>query len=209
MTDTTLTPNEPVPQEPKSINIREQIEAEGEAGKAAAEGNAEQQEKARESREKQTMNAREWVSRAAAANDEDAAKRADEVKGMVEDVPPPGPGLPKVDKTAIMATMDPNNPVLNPDMSEFGRTLNLPPGARTPAPVLPQDTIQTQYASKPPTDAHAEEGEEVAKGLDTFPPAGSQPTLDLNEEQQAQLTDQREGQPPPDQTNPPQPGQNP
>jgi len=177
MTDTTLTPNEPVPQEPKSINMREQIEREGEAGRAAAEGNAQQQDEARESRQKQTLNARDWAARAAAANDKSAADRAEEVKGMVDDLPPPGPGMPKVDKGAIMATMDPNNPVLNPDMSEVGRTRGLPPGAHTPAPVLPQDTVQTQYASKPPTDAHAQAGEEQSKSLDTFPPAGSQPTM--------------------------------
>ena len=64
----------------------------------------------------------------------------------------------------MAATMDPNNPVLNPDMSRLGATRNLPPGARVPAPVLPQDTIQTQFASKPPTEEHASEGDESVQG---------------------------------------------
>jgi hypothetical protein len=194
MTDTTLTPNEPFPQKPKSINMREQIEAEGEAGKAAAEGNAEQQEKAIDQRARERVNFRDIASQRAAIGERDLADRAEKVRGMVKDMlPPPGPGLPQVDAAVIAATMDPNNPVLNPDMSEVGRTRGLPPGARVPAPVLPQDTVQTQFASKPPTEEHAKEGEETAKGLPEpiYPPAGSQPTMELTQEEQAQQDQQR------------------
>jgi hypothetical protein len=161
MTDTTLTPNEPVPQAPKSINAAEQIEAEGEAGKAAAEGNAAQREKADQVRLDEAKAAREAYADARAAANEEWKKLADEIKGMVgEELPPPGPGMPRPNPIAIMATMDPNNPLLNPDVSKMGSLLNLPPGARVPRPVLPQDAVETQYASKPPTEEHAKAGED-------------------------------------------------
>jgi len=163
------------------------LDAEQQAGRQAAEANAKNQEEARDRRSRETLNARDIASRREAASDEDAAKRVDAVRGMVKDrLPPPGPGLPEIDQVAIIATMDPNNPVLNPDMSEMGRTRNLPAGARVPAPVLPQDTVQTQFASKPPTEEHAKEGAEVAKGLDVYPPPGSQPTVELTPEEEKQ-----------------------
>ena len=168
-------------------------EAEGEAGTAMAEANAQKQEEARKRRDEETFNAREWASRAAAANDAKQAEQAEKIRGMVEDLPPAGPGMPEVDKVVIAATIDPNNEVLNPDMSRMGHRRNLPPGARVPAPVLPQDTVQTQFASKPATEEHARVGKEVAKGLDRYPPAGTQPTLELTPEEEEKFRSERGG----------------
>lgn len=189
MTDTTLTPNEPVPQAPKSINMAEQIEAEGDAGKAAAEGNAQQQEKALEARQRQTLNARTIASQREAVGQKEFADKAEKARSLVESIPPAGPGLPKVDPAVLAATIDPNNPVLNPDMSKLNAARYLPPGAHVPEPVLPQDSVETQFATKPLTDAHAEEAEEVSKGLPEpiYPPAGSQPTIELTPEEQEQM----------------------
>lgn len=225
MTDTTLTPNEPVPAEPKPLSIAEMAEKEGEAGAAAAEANAERFDKALEDRKAERMNAREIASAREAVGNKKFAEAAEKVRGMVEELPPPGPGLPQVDPAVLAATMDPNNPVLNPDMSRLGATRSLPPGAHVPEPVLPPDTIQTQFASKPPTEAHGEEGMEVAKGLPEplYPPAGSQPTIELTEEEREkmeaersgeprQVTDQSGAQPTTGETSPPpgeQPGQTP
>ena len=198
MTDTTLTPNEPTPAEPKPLSIAEAAEAEGEAGAEAAEANAQRFDEALEQRKAERLNVREIASQRAAIGEKDFAEAAEKVRGLVKDLPPPGPGLPQVDPAAIAATMDPNNPVLNPDVSRLGATRNLPPGARVPEPVLPQDTIQTQFASKPPTDAHAEEGMEVSKGLPEplYPPQGTQPTVELSQEEREQLED-KSGEPAP------------
>lgn len=172
----------------------EGIEAEQQGGTAMAKANADQQDQARERRERETINARDIASRREASTNEDAAKRADAIRGMIKDnLPPPGPGMPEVNVVVVAATMDPNNPVLNPDMSRLNNQRNLPPGARVPAPVLPQDTIQTQFASKPPTEEHAKEGQESAKGLvePVYPPAGSQPTVELSAEEQKQMDSER------------------
>ena len=115
---------------------------------------------------------------------------------MIKDrLPPAGPGLPEVDIVVVAATMDPNNPVLNPDMSRMGNRRDLPPGARVPKPILPGESTETQYATKPLSDEHAEEAKEVAKGLPEpiYPPAGSQPTVELTEEEQAEQ-DRRQGE---------------
>ena len=171
-------------------------EAEAEAGTAMAETNAKNQEEALDKRSRETLNARQIVSDRIAATDKEQAERAEQVKGMIKDrLPPPGPGLPQVDVVVVAATMDPNNEVLNPDMSKLGHRQNLPPGARVPAPVLPQDTIQTQFASKPPTEEHAKEGEEVSKGLvePIYPPAGSQPTVELTPEEEEKYGQGRGG----------------
>lgn len=193
-----LPANEPVPASPSVVapsgGAGSGLEAEQQAGRAAAESNAKAQDEQRERRQRETINARQIASEREAAGNKDLADRAEAIRGMVKDrLPPPGPGLPEVDVVVIAATMDPNNPVLNPDMSEMGRTRNLPPGARVPAPVLPQDTIQTQFASKPPTEEHAKEGQESAKSLPEpiYPPAGSQPTVELTQEEQERADSQR------------------
>ena len=154
-----------------------------------AERNAKNQEEALDKRKRETMNVRDILAKREAATNKTAADRAEEVRGMIKDhVPPAGPGLPEVDVVVIAATMDPNNPVLNPDMSRLNAQRGLPPGARVPKPVLPQDSVNTQFASRPLSDEHAKEAEEVAKGLPDpiYPPAGSQPTVELSEEEQKQ-----------------------
>lgn len=169
------------------------LEAEQQAGKRDAERNAKKQEEALQNRQNATLDARTIASQRAAIGEKDYADKAEKVRSMVEDLPPAGPGLPKVDKAVIAATMDPNNPVLNPDMSEIGRNRGLPPGAHVPEPVLPGDSVETQFATKALTDAHAEEAEEVAKGLPEpiYPPAGSQPQIELTQEEREQMD--REG----------------
>jgi hypothetical protein len=190
MTDTTTTP------EPTASGVSfiapsggagVGADAEGEAGTAMAERNAHQQEQALKKRERETANVRDILAKREAATNEDAAKRAEEVMGMVKDgLPPPGPGLPHISAAAVAATMDPNNPVLNPDVSRLGAQRGLPPGARVPKPVLPGDSVNTQFASRPVTEEHAKEGEEASKGLPEpiYPPAGTQPTIELSEEEQ-------------------------
>jgi hypothetical protein len=93
------------------------------------------------------------------------------VDAKLADLPPPGPGMAKPDPEAVRKTMDPNNPLVNPRASDEERLKRqpLPPGAFSPAPVLPQDTVQTQEASKPPTPAHAEAGE-ANRGVAETPP---------------------------------------
>jgi hypothetical protein len=99
---------------------------------------------------------------------EDSAAAVD---AAMADVPPPGPGLAKPDPEAVRRTMDPNNPLVNPRASDEERLKRqpLPPGAFTPAPVLPQDSNVTQAASKPLTEAHAEAGE-ANRGVAETPP---------------------------------------
>jgi hypothetical protein len=139
-------------------------EAEAEAGTAFAEMNAAKQEKAAQSRADERRDTIKMAADARRAVDEDNAKRAEAIEGLVPEdgVPPAGPGLPRPTRAAMMATMDPNNPVLNPDGVDAARlaSRSLPPGARVPEPVLPADSAETQYASKPLTEAHAAAGVE-------------------------------------------------
>lgn len=142
----------------------DRAEAEGAAGAAFAEMNAAKQEKAAKAREEERLNMTKMVADARRAVDEENAKAAEAAEGMVpeEGVPPVGPGLPRPTRAALLATMDPNNPILNPDASDAARYMakQVAPGARVPELVLPQDSNETQYASKPLTDAHAEAGAE-------------------------------------------------
>ena len=139
-------------------------EAEGAAGKAFAEMNAAKQEKAAQIRADERRDTIKMASDARRAIDEENAQAAEKIEGMVpEEGPKPvGPGLPRPTRAALLATMDPNNPVLNPDAADASRLAQrlMPPGARVPEPVLPADSSETQYASKPLTEAHAEAGAE-------------------------------------------------
>ena len=170
-------------------------EAEMEAGTAMAEANARQQDEALKGRERDELDALKIAGMREAATNKDAAEKAVKIRAMVERQSPPGPGLPMVKAAVIAATMDPNNPVLNPDVSRLDTYRSMPPGARVPAPVLPQDTVQTQFASKPPTEEHAREGEEVAKGLPEpmYPPRGAQPVITLTAEERETLDREGDG----------------
>lgn len=100
------------------------------------------------------------------------------VDSKLADQPPPGPGMPKPSTDSIRKTMDPNNPLVNPRASDEERLKRqpLPPGAFTPAPVLPKDTVQTQEASKPPTEEHAIAGEENRGAAETPPKDYGEPS---------------------------------
>ena len=156
--------NLPVTTPPAGDEARDRSEEEGGAGKAFAAMNAAKQEKAAQIREDERRDTIKMASDARRAIDEENAKKAEEAEGMVpeEGVPPTGPGLPRPTRQAILATMDPNNPVLNPDATDASRLAQrlMPPGARVPEMVLPKDSEETQYASGPLTDAHAEAAKE-------------------------------------------------
>jgi hypothetical protein len=106
---------------------------------------------------------------------EDSAAAVDD---KMANLPPPGPGLAKPDPDSVRKTMDPNNPLVNPRASDEEKLKRqpLPPGAFTPAPVLPQDTVQTQEASKPPTPEHAEAGEQNRGAAETPPKDYGEPS---------------------------------
>lgn len=149
----------------------ERLEREQARGREQAAANAAKVEEAEISRRREE--GREFEEDEAAKTElqkkfEESAAAID--KKMV-DLPPPGPGMAKPDPEAVRKTMDPNNPLVNPRASDEERLRRqpLPPGAFSPAPVLPQDTVQTQAASKPPTPAHAEAGE-ANRGAAETPP---------------------------------------
>jgi len=157
-----VTQNLPATTPPAGGEARDRSEEESGAGKAFAEMNAAKQKKAAKIREDERRDTLKMAADARRAIDEENAKKAEEAEGMVPKwgVPPTGPGLPRPTRQAILATMDPNNPVLNPDVSRIDAQRNLPPGARVPEMVLPEDSDETQYASGPLTDAHAEAAKE-------------------------------------------------
>ena len=137
-------------------------EAEQEAGRQALQRNREQARRQRETQENDDQNFADAKSKARLKFDEEQMQRAKEIRDLAEQQRrPPGPGLPRASAGVIAATMDPNNSFLNPDVSDDARAASrfLPPGAHVPAPVLPQDSDETQYASKPLTEEHAEAGE--------------------------------------------------
>jgi len=152
----------------------ERMDRERARGAEVAASNAAKFEEAQKARIEEELGEGEERAEADANLRSELEKNAEAIKAQVADLPPPGPGMQQPNPRAVAATMDPNNPLVNPSAVDQSPRF-MPPGARTPAPVAPEDTVQTQVASKPPTEEHAQAGMDNLGAANTPPPDAGEP----------------------------------